>query len=470
MAIPIFERKATGIALEADGTVRAVELIATVRTITLARMETFRSGDEDLFSSWDQALKTARDSGFDVENSVLGITDSLTYRKALRFPFRSRKRILQILESELEGEIPVPSESVIADYLPGNPLEKGISGIAIACSKQTMSTVMEISGGGGRLRGVQTISTGLLAFSRIAGIREGIAALVMGEEAVLVEIRSGFLATIRRVSMAGDPVDDTETVAGAILGVAGAEDDIVLVCRDEAASALEEFPGMGELKTRRFSDLSIEGLTSKPGEESAVFAAGFGLALRGLGRRESTAFDLRQGPFGQISPLANLKGPIKRTSALGLVIVVLLIGGLVVNAAKARREFERYSGQLEAEFKKQFPEIQYRKDVEVNLVREEYERLQSRVADMSGFDGTDVLTVLARLSSAVPAQINMKIDELSYDSNKLRIDGTVSSFDAVDKVKSALDLEPLFTEVQVLNARIGADMNRVNFRLQMEVR
>jgi hypothetical protein len=79
------------------------------------------------------------------------------------------------------------------------------------------------------------------------------------------------------------------------------------------------------------------------------------------------------------------------------------------------------------------------------------------------------LTVLARLSAAVPARIALKIDELSYDSKKLRLEGSVSSFDSVDRIKNALEDDPAFAEVQVQNARVGAEKNKVTFRLQMEV-
>jgi general secretion pathway protein L len=92
------------------------------------------------------------------------------------------------------------------------------------------------------------------------------------------------------------------------------------------------------------------------------------------------------------------------------------------------------------------------------------------MADLSGLGARGALSVLAGLSAAIPEDVSLKLDELSYDSKKLRLEGTVSSFDTVDRIKGALDSEPLFAEVQVQNARVGADINKVTFRLQMEVR
>ena len=82
----------------------------------------------------------------------------------------------------------------------------------------------------------------------------------------------------------------------------------------------------------------------------------------------------------------------------------------------------------------------------------------------------DNFPILLPLSAAISQEISLKIDELSFDSKRLRLEGTVTSFDSVDKVKSALEEEPFFTQVNVQNARVGADMNKISFRLEMEVR
>lgn len=466
----MFERKSTGIALEADGTVRVVELTATIRAMTLSRMESFPAEASEPFSSWKQALEKASESGFDLESSVVGITDSLTYRKSLSFPFRSRKRIMQILESELEGEIPVPSDTVVADFLTGSPMDKGVQGTAIACSKETLASVLQMFGGGTRLRGVQILSVGLVTACRIAGVREGIAVCCNGGEAILVEIRSSFLMSVRRFPVSGNEDRDIESLTDGILALTREGDDVILACPDPVTTALGKVPGLKPLKLRRYEDLSLPGSTFRTTGEIVHYASSIGLALRGLGSRESLPFDLRQGPFVQITPLANLKRPAKRTAVIGLCVLLLFAMNLLVGTAKVKMEYRRYSSQLEAEFKEHFPEIQFRHEVAVKLAEEQLVRLQSKMADMSGLDDAGALMVLSMLSAAIPGEINMKVDELSYDSKKLRLEGIVSSFDAVDRVKSALDEGPFFTDVQVQNARIGADVNKINFRLQMEVR
>jgi len=468
----MFERKATGVTLEADGTVRIVELTAGIRTVGLSRMETFPPGGTEPFTSWQGALEKAREAGYDVDGSVVGITDSLTYRKTLSFPFPSRNRIMQILISELEGEIPVSSDTVVADFLAGRSVEKGVRGIAFACSKQTVARVLEMFDGGSRLMGIQPLSVGLAGFSRAAGIRDGAAVFCSGGEAIVVGVRLSFVESVRRLSVAGDQGSDARaaSIAEAILEVAHEGGSVVVACPERTASTLKEFPGLGKVHFSELDDPLRPGSAPRLSSEATVYAAAVGVALRGLGTRGSMVFDFRQGPFSKVRPFTTLKEPVTRTAVLGLLVFLLFLGNLMVGTGRVKAEYARCSGRIESEFRALFPDARFIPGQEVAETGNKLEKLRKRVADMSGFDGAGALTVLTRLSAAVPEEIALKIDELAYDSKKLRIEGTVSSFDSVDKIKSALEEDPSFVDVQVQNARVGADMNKITFRLQMEVR
>jgi len=467
----MFERKGTGVALEADGTVRVVELTAAVGKRSVSRMEIFPPCGADPFSSWEEGVKKARELGIDVDGSTVGISDSLTYRKTLSFPFRSRSRIMQILVSELEGEIPIPSETVVADFLAGSPLEKGVKGIAFVCSRETVAGILEIFDGGTRLRGIQPLSLGLAGFSRTIGLRDGGAVFCSEGEALLVRMRSSFIESIQRFSSVREGEQDPVfSLAEEAFQTVREGDGFVLACSGSSASVFREHQGSRDI---RFLDLGDPEKTAGAvalSPEKAEFAVALGLALRSIGSRYSIAFDLRQGPFSPMTVYSALKKPAIRTAVLGLLVFLFFVGNLMAGSGKAKARFEEYSTRIQSEFLELFPDARPVPGQEVAETRNKLEELKRKVDEMSGFEGKGALAVLARLSAAVPQEISLKIDELSYDSKRLRLEGTVTSFDSVDKVKSALEEEPFFTQVQVQNARVGADMNKISFRLEMEVR
>ncbi|MCJ7499580.1 PilN domain-containing protein, partial [bacterium] len=224
------------------------------------------------------------------------------------------------------------------------------------------------------------------------------------------------------------------------------------------------------LRIKPMSDLDIVQSAAGVETDTAQNVAAIGLALGSLGARESLSFDLRQGSFKQVTHFAGLRTPILRTLALLLILGLLGVTSLITSLNQARGEYQNLNNRLELEFKELFPGARHQPGQEAGHIKGELDDLKRKMATLSGLEGRGALLVLAALSAAVPEDVPLKLEELSYDSNKLRLDGSVSSFDVVDRIKGALDSEPLFAEVQVQNARVGANINKVTFRLQMEVR
>ncbi|MBN2720045.1 MAG: PilN domain-containing protein [Proteobacteria bacterium] len=468
----MFERTGTGVALESDGTVRVVELKAAFRKRCASRMESFPPSGADLFSSWEEGVKRARELGFDVDGSTVGISDALTYRKTLRFPFKSRNRIMQILLPELEGEIPVSTEAVVADFLPGRPADKGVEGIVFACLRENVSRILEMFSGGTRLRGIQPLSVAFAGFCRALGLQNGAGVFCSEGEALFVRIQSSLVGYVRRFSSPGEEGggDPVSQLAEEVFQSIPETDGLVLACSGPEASMImerQEEKGIRQLDFNAPSQSS--GVPSLAGDK-ALFAIASGLALRGIGSRHSMALDLRQGSFSPMRAYKALKKPALRTALLGVLVFLFFVGNLGMKTQRAKALYEGYSDRIAAEFSELFPEARRIQGQEVAETRNKLEELKKKSSQLSGLTGTGALLVLSRLSAAVPAEVPLKIDELSYDSKRLRIEGTVTSFDSVDRIKSALEEDPFFIEVQVQNARVGADPNKVTFRLETEVR
>ncbi len=463
----MFERKSTGIALEADGTVRVAELTATVRSLALSRVATFEPEGSDIYASWESGIRRAGVEGYEMSSVVIGIPDSMVYRKSLTFPFRNRNRIMQILQSELEGEIPLPPGSFVADYLDGPAEGDGASVTALAVESDTVSRIMEILDGETGVRGIQTTGVGVVAASMRAGIDEGVVVWSGDTDAVVVEMRSSMPAGIRRYHLSG-PDDLDAALLAEVVGLLSKVDDRVCILGAGPVDTLA--PMLKKESTLRITRTLDLGIVSEPAVVSGGqqdYLAAVGLALRGVGAKGGVPFDLRQGPFLENRPLEGFKIPMLRTAAIAAFALLLGIGSLALGHGSARDEYNGYATRLEMEFTELFPGT--RVVNEIAQTTEKLEVLKRRSEALAGLTGGSALTALSRLSALVPADVALRLNELSYDSRKLRLEGTVSSFDAVDKIKSSLETDPMFSQVQVQNARVGADVNKVNFRLVMEV-
>ena len=465
----MFEKKSLGIAFEADGTVRVAELTSNVRTVILSRMWTLKPEGTDSFDSWRQAVQQLRDSNIGLDNAVIGIPDSVIYRKHLSFPFGNRKRIMQILNSELDGEIPLPIDAVVADFIAGQSVGSVTNGTAMACDKGTLSRFLDIMGPGARLKSVQSVSVGLATASIRAGMADGVSVHCGPGEAILVEFRSSRVKTIKRLALKGDVDRDIQLLVEGIRQHTVNEDVVYLGCADFSDQIRAGLAAEETLSIKLLSELEIVQRAAGVDVDLSRDVPAIGLALGGLGTSEALPFDLRQGPFKQETPLAGLRGSIIRTSALLLIIGILGMISLYTSLNQVRGEYQDYKDQLELEFVDLFPGSKPIDGQETAQIKGELDDLKRKMADLSGLDGRGALSILARLSAAIPDDVTLKLDELSLDSKKLRLEGSVSSFDLVDRIKEALDSEPIFGDVQVQNARVGADINKVTFRLQMEV-
>ena len=74
----MFEKRSLGIAFEADGTVRAVELVSGVRSVTFSGAWTVKAEGTDPGDSWKRGVVNLREAGVDPDGAVIGIPESLT--------------------------------------------------------------------------------------------------------------------------------------------------------------------------------------------------------------------------------------------------------------------------------------------------------------------------------------------------------------------------------------------------------
>jgi hypothetical protein len=478
----MLSRTATGLCLDDSGVLRGVALVSTLRGISVLRTGRWEAapagGGEGgaVPASWMDLLRRARDDGFALSGQVVvGLPSHSTFQKRLSFPFRGRPRITSVLRPALEGEIPLAPDQTEVDFLSLPAAGKGSEVLAIACPRESAEAVRgafsPAEGKGTPLPLLQTDAFGLAAAAVHLGVDGGAALWVRGEGAVLVRLAGARVAEIRRLR--GSTPADLARQAALVLEEAGGGEGELLLC-GPARERLSLRPALREAGIARVLEGEDPPLLRGAGaDDPGALLPALGLALTGLGRGVPS-FDLLHRDAGEGAGWG-WTAPRARLATLAGAALLLACAGFLTDYLAAQRELAFYSGSLKASYGALFPGEKLVRDTEVAQIKVRIRVLEQKVSDYtlgSGGAGerSDPLRVMGELSKAAPVDLDLKLEELAIEPGRLRLDGSLPAFDAIDRFKQALEGSPVFTGVKVQNARVGANAGRVSFRLQAEVK
>jgi type II secretory pathway component PulL len=77
------------------------------------------------------------------------------------------------------------------------------------------------------------------------------------------------------------------------------------------------------------------------------------------------------------------------------------------------------------------------------------------------------LQILSVISEDLSSNLDLQVEFLSLDQNQIRLNGQAQDFKTIDTVKKRLELNKLFTQVQILGANVDKRTKKVNFSLRL---
>jgi type II secretory pathway component PulL len=83
--------------------------------------------------------------------------------------------------------------------------------------------------------------------------------------------------------------------------------------------------------------------------------------------------------------------------------------------------------------------------------------------------GTSALDTMKAVTDGIPKEVRVAFQEFNLEGDRLKLQGEATSFEVVDKVKAELLKSSLFSDVTVLDTRMGTD-NKVKFRLDIKLK
>ncbi|KIH75830.1 general secretion pathway protein L [Geoalkalibacter ferrihydriticus] len=456
-------KKFIGIDIE-KGTLRAVtaEMTKTGPVLTAATLRPLAADESDLSQALSEILG---DLAFgDRVATCLPAVGS--FFRTLEFPFSDPKKIAAALPLELAGQVP-NGEDLEFDFLAARPQDGQFSIAAAAVKKSAAAAMAEKF----QEAGHPLHLLDLAPFAWVAGLRKhvdkGVLATLNQKEVVLARIEDGQVADYRSLPRRANL--DTQKIASLMmreylaLAHAGKHPPLPLILIGSGVT--------NELRqTLSDAGLSVQvpslKLAGEPLEPAFLPAAA--LALRtALPERERNLNFLK----GELAPKSEWSGFRRRLIGASVLLglcLVLLGAGAYTNYAHKMSRADALREEMSNIFRETFPQATVIVDVPAQM-RSSLVQLQDRARLLGLGSDRSALSILREISARSPADVTLDVRELSFIGEQLRLDGTTTSFEAINRLSRSLETSPLFRDAQITDAKMGLEGTRVDFRLNLRI-
>lgn len=372
-------------------------------------------------------------------------------------PLAAQDNLSQVLEYEIERQLPFKREDVYYDFLPAGKKGEKLSVYIFAIPKRNLDGVMTLLESLGiRPSGVETTVTALanyLLFTR--PLNDSSAALVAGHpgywEMIGVEAKAGWHPAAELLFTHRFPDDDWAHGAGK---------NVLLECSRQVPSLYRcgDLAALNGLAADRLAEAKDMGVVDNPrfkgfdGGEPEMIPA-IGTALRGV-REASLKCNFLRHENGDADGGRALSG------VNGILLGVLLIALIVWGMSFPIKDELRFR-QLQAENSKLAPSVEALQREEEQLLR-----LRKEAVFLTDLDRRrgEVLRVLDELSRTVPN--SAYLSNLRYRGGVLEVQGNADSASALIPL---LERSPLFENVGFNAPSNRGRDNRETFSLKADL-
>lgn len=403
--------------------------------------------------------------------------DAVTHR-FLTLPFARSRQLEQTVPFELESQIPFGLEEVVVDFhLTERTVDRGTV-LAVAVPRTTLTDHLATLAAAG----FDPATVGLAPLAPLSLLqlaereRQGIEALLdIGEtRSSVVLLRDGIPSGLRTVSIGLSKTGGFETFLRELRWtlLALAEPELSFPTRFFLCGGGAALPQLSEAlahafagKVVPFQHLTLPSVPPELREEQGIFAACLGLGLSEALGLTVPAINLRRGEFAHQGQHAILRRELTRLGwlAAGVTVAAGLAFALEVHRLNAR--YAEVRQEIRQVFTEVLPEIQTVVSEKAQL-QEAVTTLQSRRRVVAGTT-TAPLELLRQLSSVLPEQVKLDLDEWTLDEEAVRLRGTTTSFDAAETIKTAVTGLEMFREAQLKDVKTTAGGRKVSFTLQV---
>ena len=386
--------------------------------------------------------------------AVLSLPAAWTFLRRISLPVSDLPRAKKIHLAELEGNLPIEDEEILSDVLPSPAGETGIF-LAIAAQRSVVEKAVTAFSGAG-FRPDRTVTDHVALLCAVLSSKAGCSGLVFSStnDFVILRLNGGAVSSARQFPEA--IAENLEELAGGIremLGEAKGSPSLTsLVIGDLSPPLAEILP-----QADRFAP---------PGNFGNASPLAYGAALSPFYARETGGFSLRTSAEAE-SERKKQRFRIRIAAAAAAIAILSASASIEV----ARRSQMKKVSRIREAIRKEFTEAVPGAKVIVQETAQIREKIQSlsRQRKELGTDFPEPSDMLAKVSRALPANQDLSVREVSFDSGRLRLLGEAGSSQLVETFRASLvNLFGPETSVTVQEAEGSARGGRVRYTILIE--
>ena len=205
----------------------------------------------------------------------------------------------------------------------------------------------------------------------------------------------------------------------------------------------------------------------KPLPEESL-AVSIGLALKGLKGTKWVRTNFYQKETGLKSFLTEFKKELIITFILLFLVIISVSMTFVIKYRSKEMKIRYLNNEIKKVFKECLPGS--------TRVVEPVAQLKAKIKDIKkelklfgsiGERNFTVLEILASISDNIPHDMDITIEDLNIDHEKVRLSGKADSFETVDEMKKLLANIKIFSSIKVDSLKLSADSKAVDFRITL---
>ncbi|MBM4259186.1 MAG: hypothetical protein FJ147_25215 [Deltaproteobacteria bacterium] len=399
--------------------------------------------------------------------------------RLLTLPFTQPHQINQAVPFELESQIPFGLDDVVVAGQSLQRIENGTRTLAVAVVKNTIAEHVDVLTAAG-LDPAQIALGPLapLALLPLADVdKHGLTALLdIGENSTsVVLLQEGTLIGLRTftigLSRPGGFAAFLQELGWTLLALIPEDSSLpekIFLCGGGAYSPelSEEIQHALAVEIVPLQSLAIPAIPESQRPDQAVYATCLGMGLHEALRGTTPMVNLRQGEFVPQRHSEKFRRESRHLAWLAAGVAAAAGLALMLDIYRLTLRYQTLRQETRRVFVATLPDTQTIVNEKAQLA-DAVETLQKRQRLLRGASTGSPLDVLRHLSAVVPEQVALDLDTWTFDEDAIRLQGTTSSFESAEAIKTAVMSLGLFRDAQLKDVKTIAGSQKVAFGLQL---